>query len=86
LAAYLWTSNSELALRLAGRLRAGTVAINSPVIRDVRVPFGGFRQSGLGRVGGSYSRDLFTEVNTTSLVMNPYELPRLGGQGKGYSG
>ena len=34
LAAYLWTSNSELALRLAGRLRAGTVAINSPVIRD----------------------------------------------------
>lgn len=78
LAAYVWTGRAERALDVAGRLRAGTVAINSPVVRDIRVPFGGFGQSGLGRVGGTHSRELFTEIKAVCLPVNPLDLPRLG--------
>lgn len=78
LAAYVWSQDSTKALQVASRLRAGTVAVNSPVVRDVRVPFGGFAQSGIGRVGGTYSRDLFTEPRTTCLPIHPYTLPAMG--------
>jgi acyl-CoA reductase-like NAD-dependent aldehyde dehydrogenase len=81
LAAYVWSSSAEKALRVSRRIRAGTVAINSVVIRDIRVPFGGFKQSGIGRVGGRYSREQFTEVKTTCLPISPYVLPRLGVSG-----
>lgn len=78
LAAYVWSQDSSKALQVASSLRAGTVTVNCPVVRDVRVPFGGFGQSGMGRVGGTYSRDLFTEPRTTCIPIHPYTLPQLG--------
>ena len=80
LAAYIWTNDVERALRVGRAVHAGSVAINSPLIRDLRAPFGGYKQSGIGRVGGRASIELFTEVKTTSLPVRPYRFPRLGTQ------
>lgn len=78
LAAYVWSADNTRAMRVAGALRAGSVMINSPMIRDIRAPFGGYKNSGLGRVGGRYSLEAFTELKTTCIPVAPYALPRLG--------
>lgn len=64
LSASIWSADEERAQRLAERLDVGTVWINSWLLRDLRVPFGGMKHSGLGREGGHYSRDFFTEPTT----------------------
>lgn len=64
LSATLWTEDSEKANRVAESLEAGTVWVNSWLLRDLRVPFGGMKHSGLGREGGKYSKDFFTETVT----------------------
>jgi acyl-CoA reductase-like NAD-dependent aldehyde dehydrogenase len=43
---------------------AGTVWVNDFFVRDLRVPFGGMKQSGIGRDGGVYAREFFTEART----------------------
>lgn len=53
LAAYLYTRDLDRALRVSSRIAAGMVGINRGVISDVAAPFGGVKQSGLGREGGS---------------------------------
>ncbi len=67
LAAMLWTNNVRRAHRVAQQIRAGTVWINSFFIRDLRVPFGGQKASGMGREGGKYSLDFYTEPKTICL-------------------
>lgn len=59
--AMVFTENLSRAHRVAAQLRAGTVWINCFFIRDLRAPFGGFGDSGVGREGGDFSRDFFTE-------------------------
>lgn len=61
LAATLWTSNLQRAHRVAHELEAGIVWINSWLVRDLRTPFGGVKQSGLGREGGFEALRFFTE-------------------------
>lgn len=78
LAGYVWTSCMERGLRVARLLKAGSVSVNAPMVRDIRAPFGGYRQSGIGRIGGRYSIEFFTEAKTTCLPINPYPFPRLG--------
>jgi len=78
LSSYVWSQNVERGLAVAARLRVGSVSVNAPIVRDIRVPFGGYKQSGLGRVGGRYSLDLFTEVKTTCLPVGPFPFPRMG--------
>ncbi|HKD68782.1 MAG TPA: aldehyde dehydrogenase family protein [Candidatus Binataceae bacterium] len=68
LAAYLWTSNLERALRMAQRLRTGMVWVNSFFLRDLRTPFGGARHSGLGRQGGRYSLEFWTEPKLVCMT------------------
>ncbi|HEY2104219.1 MAG TPA: aldehyde dehydrogenase family protein [Candidatus Binataceae bacterium] len=68
LAAYLWTSNLERALRMADRVRTGMVWVNSFFLRDLRTPFGGARLSGLGRQGGRYSLEFWTEPKLVCLT------------------
>jgi aminomuconate-semialdehyde/2-hydroxymuconate-6-semialdehyde dehydrogenase len=59
--AMLFTSDLDRAHRVAGQLRAGTVWVNCFFIRDLRAPFGGVGDSGVGREGGNFSREFFTE-------------------------
>lgn len=67
LAASVWTRDLERAHRLAGRIEAGTVWINCWMIRDLRVPFGGMKQSGLGREGGEEAMRFFTEPKNVCI-------------------
>jgi aminomuconate-semialdehyde/2-hydroxymuconate-6-semialdehyde dehydrogenase len=61
LAAYVWTSNIDRALRVAEKIKTGMVWVNSFFLRDLRVPFGGAKMSGLGRQGGRFSMEFWTE-------------------------
>ncbi|MFC4948683.1 aldehyde dehydrogenase [Pseudonocardia sp. GCM10023141] len=67
LAGMLFTQNLDRAHRMAARWRAGTVWINTFFERDLRLPFGGEGISGLGREGGQYSREFFTEPRAVML-------------------
>lgn len=61
LAASVWTQRLDRAHRFADRLDAGVIWINCWLIRDLRTPFGGMKQSGLGREGGEEALKFFTE-------------------------
>jgi aminomuconate-semialdehyde/2-hydroxymuconate-6-semialdehyde dehydrogenase len=67
LAGILFTENLSRAHRMAARWRAGTVWINTFFERDLRLPFGGEGISGLGREGGRYSREFFTEPRAVTI-------------------
>jgi aminomuconate-semialdehyde/2-hydroxymuconate-6-semialdehyde dehydrogenase len=59
--AMVFTENLRRAHRVSARLRAGTVWVNCFFVRDLRAPFGGVGDSGIGREGGNFSREFFTE-------------------------
>lgn len=61
LAAALWTSDLRRGHRVARRIEAGIVWVNTWFLRDLRTPFGGMKLSGLGREGGRHSLDFYTE-------------------------
>jgi aminomuconate-semialdehyde/2-hydroxymuconate-6-semialdehyde dehydrogenase len=65
LAATLFTGDQARAERISGQLRAGTVWVNCFFVRDLRAPFGGAAQSGIGREGGSWSFDFYCDVKNT---------------------
>lgn len=64
LAAGLWTENVKQAHYISDRLQAGTVWVNCYNVFDAASPFGGYKQSGLGREMGSYALDNYTEVKS----------------------
>jgi len=68
LSASVWTSNLNTAQSLAKNLDVGTVWVNSWMKRDLRVPFGGMKASGLGREGGRHSMDFYTEMVNVCLT------------------
>lgn len=68
--AILFTENLSRAHRFAATLRAGTVWVNTFFIRDLRTPFGGVGHSGVGREGGVYSRDFFTEPKAVVIQID----------------
>jgi acyl-CoA reductase-like NAD-dependent aldehyde dehydrogenase len=77
LAATVWTGDSARGLRVAGRIRAGTVGVNQPFAAFPGVPFGGFKDSGYGREMSVDALDLYTEtkavlVSTSAKPLNPF--------------
>jgi aminomuconate-semialdehyde/2-hydroxymuconate-6-semialdehyde dehydrogenase len=64
LAASIWSLNCHRTTRVAKALRTGLVWVNCWLLRDLRSAFGGVKQSGVGREGGRYSLEFFTEVKT----------------------
>src|SRR5262249_8613807 len=69
LSASLWTRDVHHAHRVADALQAGTVWINCWLLRDLRVPFGGVKQSGLGREGGDEALRFFTEPKNVCIKL-----------------
>ncbi len=61
LSSTLWTSDLDRAHRMAAQIEAGIVWINTWLLRDLRTPFGGIKNSGVGREGGKEVLDFFTE-------------------------
>lgn len=68
--AMVFTENLSRAHRVAGDLNAGTVWVNCFFIRDLRAPFGGVGESGVGREGGNFSREFFTEPKAVVMQIN----------------
>lgn len=62
LACALWTTNLSLAHRVARQVHVGLVWVNTWYLRDLRTPFGGVKLSGLGREGGRYSLDFYSDL------------------------
>lgn len=68
--AMVFTENLNRAHRVAAKLSAGTVWVNCFFIRDLRAPFGGVGDSGIGREGGNFSREFFTEPKAVVMQIN----------------
>jgi len=71
LSASVWTQRLDRAHGLAARLRAGIVWINTWLMRDLRTPFGGVGQSGVGREGGFEAMRFFTEAKNVAVALPP---------------
>ncbi|MCZ4303397.1 2-hydroxymuconic semialdehyde dehydrogenase [Zoogloeaceae bacterium G21618-S1] len=69
LAASVWTQDLTRAHRVAGRLEVGLVWVNSWFLRDLRTPFGGAKQSGIGREGGVHSLEFYTELKNVCIKL-----------------
>jgi aminomuconate-semialdehyde/2-hydroxymuconate-6-semialdehyde dehydrogenase len=67
LAGSVWTSNVATAHRVAQRVESGMVWVNCWLHRDLRVPFGGVKESGTGREGGKWSLDFFSETKNICI-------------------
>jgi acyl-CoA reductase-like NAD-dependent aldehyde dehydrogenase len=70
LAATIWTNDLKRAHRLAASIRAGNVSINYPTVNPPEAPFGGFKQSGIGRELSRHALDLYTEVKNVVINLN----------------
>jgi len=67
LSATVWTRDLSRAHRVAASLDAGTIWINCWLLRDLRAPFGGMKESGVGREGGFESLEFFTEAKNVCV-------------------
>jgi aldehyde dehydrogenase (NAD+) len=70
LAAGVWTRDVTKAHYIANKLRAGTVWVNCYNVFDAASPFGGYKESGIGREMGSYALDNYTEVKSVWIAQN----------------
>jgi aminomuconate-semialdehyde/2-hydroxymuconate-6-semialdehyde dehydrogenase len=68
LASSVWTQNLSRAHRVAEQISTGTVWVNCWLLRDLRVPFGGMKQSGVGREGGEEALRFFTEPKNICIA------------------
>jgi aminomuconate-semialdehyde/2-hydroxymuconate-6-semialdehyde dehydrogenase len=68
LASSVWTQNLNRAHRVAEKIHTGTVWVNCWLVRDLRVPFGGMKQSGVGREGGDEALRFFTEPKNICIA------------------
>ena len=71
LASSVWTQNLSRAHRVAEKIHTGTVWVNCWMLRDLRVPFGGMKQSGVGREGGTEALHFFTETKNVCIASQP---------------
>jgi aminomuconate-semialdehyde/2-hydroxymuconate-6-semialdehyde dehydrogenase len=71
LAASVWTGDLARAHRVAAALEVGMVWVNTWLLRDLRVPFGGVKESGVGREGGDDSLEFFTQSRNVCIQIEP---------------
>ena len=69
LAATLWTQDVKKANQVAARIESGITWVNCWFLRDLRTPFGGTKKSGIGREGGEYSLEFYTELQNICLKL-----------------
>jgi len=78
LAAYAWTSDQGRAMRLAHKIETGMLWINSENNRNLPSPFGGVKNSGIGRDGGDYSFEFYMETKNVCFAHGTHRVPKLG--------
>jgi aminomuconate-semialdehyde/2-hydroxymuconate-6-semialdehyde dehydrogenase len=65
----VWTRDLSRAHRVAGKLEVGLVGVNSWFLRDLRTPFGGSKQSGIGREGGVHGLEFYSELRNVCIKL-----------------
>jgi acyl-CoA reductase-like NAD-dependent aldehyde dehydrogenase len=68
LSALVYTASAERAERVGRAVRAGTVWVNTFLVRDLTAPFGGIGISGIGREGGDYALDFYSDLKTLQVL------------------
>ncbi len=69
LATTIWTTNLARAHRVAAKIEVGISWVNCWFLRDLRTPFGGSKQSGIGREGGVHSLEFYTELRNVCVKL-----------------
>lgn len=80
LAGYVWTENLQRGHRVAQAIDTGMVWVNSQNVRDLRMPFGGVKRSGIGREGGHYSFEFYCDLETIHVALSKHHIPKFGSQ------
>ncbi len=70
LAATIWTTNMAKANRMAAGVESGIIWLNCWLVRDLRTPFGGMKNSGVGREGGVHALEFFTETKNICIPLH----------------
>ncbi|MBO9130657.1 aldehyde dehydrogenase [Bacillus sp. 165] len=65
----IWTNDLRRAHRVAHQIEAGIIWVNTWYLRDLRTPFGGMKQSGLGREGGMHSFEFYSELSNVTIKL-----------------
>ncbi|WP_188456933.1 5-carboxymethyl-2-hydroxymuconate semialdehyde dehydrogenase [Virgibacillus oceani] len=78
LAGYVWTKDIQRGHRVAQAIDSGMLWINSQNVRDLRIPFGGSKSSGIGREGGHYAFDFYTEKQVIHVALTDHHIPQFG--------
>ena len=78
LSTYLWTSHLARAHRLARSFQSGMVWVNTEISRNLSTPFGGMKESGIGRDGGDWSFDFYMETRNICIALDAHSIPKIG--------
>ncbi|HEX6593969.1 MAG TPA: 5-carboxymethyl-2-hydroxymuconate semialdehyde dehydrogenase [Bacillota bacterium] len=78
LAGFVWTNDIKRGHRVAHHIDAGMLWVNAQNVRDLRTPFGGSKSSGIGREGGHYGFDFYTEKKIIHVSMKDHHIPQFG--------
>lgn len=83
LAGYVWTNDIKKGHRVAQAVDAGMLWINAQNVRDLRIPFGGMKASGIGREGGHYAiLEFYTEPKAIHVSLENHAIPQFGKENK----
>lgn len=82
LAGYVWTNDIKRGHRVAQAVEAGMLWVNSQNVRDLRIPFGGSKYSGIGREGGHYAFEFYTEMKVVHVAIGDHHIPQFGKKSK----
>ena len=78
LVGYIWSDNLPIVMKASQEIRAGTIWVNTPMTRELRAPFGGYKKSGIGRDSAKDCLQFFTEEKTTTIPITSFPLPKWG--------
>ncbi|WP_042147001.1 5-carboxymethyl-2-hydroxymuconate semialdehyde dehydrogenase [Paucisalibacillus sp. EB02] len=79
LAGYVWTNDIKRAHRVAQAVDSGMIWVNSQNVRDLRIPFGGMKASGIGREGGHFAIfEFYTEPKAIHVAIGDHHIPQFG--------
>ena len=78
LVSYVWSDHMPTILNVSESMRSGVVWVNTPMMRELRAPFGGYHNSGVGREGGYSCEQFYTEEKTVSIPKTPLNLKKFG--------
>lgn len=79
LAGYVWTNDIKRGHRVAQAIDSGMIWVNSQNVRDLRIPFGGMKASGIGREGGHFAIfEFYTEPKAIHVAIGDHHIPKFG--------